>query len=621
MFPIHAGRGPFGSRLDVKGRKLPREVIARALSFAKPYRKQIILFLLITVAGSFLAVVPPLLLRSLIDHVLPKRDSAGLNWLAIAAIGVALGSALLSLGARFFSSRVGEGLIFDLRSSLFAHVQRMPLAFFTRTHTGALISRLNNDVIGAQNAVTGTLGSVTSNVISVFSTLIVMLALEWRLTVLSLAMLPLFILPTRRLGERIQSATREQMQLNARLNSMMTERFNVAGALLVKLFGRPSQEKEDFQGRARGLRDIGIQIALFARSFFMILGLVAAVGTAVVYWFGGRLVFDGAIQAGTVAAFAVYIAQLYGPLTQLTNARVDLLTAFVSFERVFEVLDLPHPIRDRKGAVPLQRPSGKIEFDGVRFRYPPGAEVSIPSLEEGMTELESRPSDWVLRDVSFGVEPGETVALVGPSGAGKTTISMLIPRIYDVTQGAVRIDGMDVRDVTMTSLAASIGIVTQDPHMFHDTIGANLRYSRPEATDEEIVQACSAAQIHDLIASLPDGYRTVVGERGYRLSGGEKHLLAIARVLLKDAAIVILDEATSHLDSESEALIQRALGHALASRTSIVIAHRLSTIVAADEILVVDGGRIVERGRHADLVGAGGTYTELYETQFSRAAI
>jgi ATP-binding cassette subfamily B protein len=527
---------------------------------------------------------------------------------------------MLSLASRWFSSRVGEGLINDLRSALFDHVQRMPLAFFTRSQTGALISRLNNDVIGAQQAVTGTLGNIVSNSISVGSILIVMLYLNWKLTLLALAVLPLFLIPSRTLGRRLVGITREQMGLNAEMNTLMTERFNVAGALVAKLFGRPTEERERFSQRAGRVRDIGIRLALFMRVFFVLLGLVAAVGTAVVYYVGGRLVLSDAISVGTLAAFATYVTQLYSPLTQLTNSRVDLMTAFVSFERVFEILDVPHAIRDKEAAIELPRPQGGIDFDHVWFRYPTASEASLASLEEGLPpQTETEGPQWVFRDVSFTIEPGRTVALVGPSGGGKTTMAMLIPRIFDATEGAVRIDGRDVRDVTLASLTRAIGVVTQDPHLYHDSIASNLRFARPEATDAELEEAARAAQIHDLIASLPDGFQTVVGERGYRLSGGEKQRLAIARVLLKDPQILILDEATAHLDSESEQLIQRALANALEGRTAVVIAHRLSTIVDADEILVVDQGEIVERGSHAELVGAGGLYSELYETQFARA--
>jgi ATP-binding cassette subfamily B protein len=619
---MHGGGGPFGvfRREDVRGKRLAPGVVRRAMQFAAPYRAWIVLFLVATVAGSFLAIIPPLLFRRLIDHTLPTHDRTGLARLAAAGVGVALGGAGLSLAARWHSSRVGEGLIYSLRSTLFDHVQRMPLAFFTRTQTGALISRLNNDVVGAQQAVTGTLGTIVSNLISVMSILVVMLALEWRLTLLSLGVLPLFLIPSKRVGRRLQGLTREQMQVNAQMNTLMTERFNVSGALVAKLFGRPADERDGFSHRAGRVRDIGIRLAVFFRVFFILLGLVSAVGTAVVYYLGGRLVLSGAITVGTIAAFAAYVAQLYAPLAQLTNARVDLMTAFVSFERVFEVLDLPHAISDAEDAEELPSPSaGHIELDHVWMRYPTRAEVSLASLEEGLAPNDEHAGEPVLRDVSFTVSPGRTVALVGPSGAGKTTIAMLIPRIYDVTEGAVRIDGHDVRRLTQQSLRDAVGIVTQDPHLFHDTIRNNLRFAKPEATDAQVEQACRDAQIHELIASLPDGYDTVVGERGYRLSGGEKQRVAIARVLLKDPAIVILDEATAHLDSESESLIQRALATALERRTSIVIAHRLSTITRADEILVVDDGRVVERGTHTALVTGGGLYSELYETQFARA--
>jgi ATP-binding cassette subfamily B protein len=615
------------SREELKGRRIAPGTIPRALGFAKPYKGQVVAFLVATVAGSFVAIIPGLLFKSLLDGLaggsINARDHGPLNGIAIAAVGIAFGIAMLSLTARWFSSRVGEGLIYDLRVTLFDHVQRMPIAFFTRSQTGALISRLNNDVIGAQQAVTGTLGNIVSNTISVVAILVVMTRLQWRLTLLAVCVLPLFLLPSRVLSRRLIGITREQMNLNAGMNTHMTERFNVAGALVAKLFGRRTDERESFGGRAGRVRDIGIQLALYMRVFFVLLGLVAAIGTAVVYWEGGRLVLSRAITIGTLGAFTIYVTQLYSPLTQLTNARVDLLTAFVSFERVFEILDMPHAIADRPGAIELPRPQGRIEFDHVSFRYPTAAEATLASLEQGLPpaspDAEGRPA-WVLRDVSLTIEPDRTVALVGPSGAGKTTMAMLIPRIYEVTEGAIRIDGRDVRDVTMSSLARSIGVVTQDPHLYHDTIANNLRYARPDATDADLIRACEAAQIWDLVSSLPDGLGTVVGERGYRLSGGEKQRIAIARVLLKDPAVLILDEATAHLDSESEVLIQRALATALEHRTAIVIAHRLSTIVDADEILVIDDGAIVERGPHSELVNAGGLYAELYETQFSRTA-
>jgi len=623
---MHWGPGSLRSREELKGRRIAPGTIRRALGFAKPYKAMVVAFLVATVAGSFLAVVPSLLFRRLLDGLdrgtISRLNHGSLNTIALAAVGLAFGIAMLSLAGRWFSSRVGEGLIYDLRVRLFDHVQRMPIAFFTRSQTGALISRLNNDVIGAQQAVTGTLGNIVSNTISVVSILVVMIALQWRLAVLALFVLPLFLVPSRLLTRSLVGITREQMNLNAEMNTLMTERFNVAGALVAKLFGRPSEERDSFSGRAGRVRDIGIRLALYMRVFFILLGLVAAIGTAVVYWEGGRLVLSGAISLGTLGAFTILVTQLYSPLTQLTNARVDLLTAFVSFERVFEILDMPHPIADKAGAIELPKPEGRVEFDHVWFRYPTASEASLASLEQGLPTAtpDGETPQFVLKDVSFTIEPDRTIALVGPSGAGKTTMAMLIPRIFDVTEGAIRVDGRDVRDVTMQSLARAVGVVTQDPHLYHDTIGNNLRYARPEATDDDLVKACKAAQIWELVSSLPDGLNTVVGERGYRLSGGEKQRIAIARVLLKDPAILILDEATAHLDSESEVLIQRALGAALEHRTAIVIAHRLSTIVDADEIFVVDEGKIVERGPHSELVNAAGLYAELYETQYSRAA-
>jgi ATP-binding cassette subfamily B protein len=498
---------------------------------------------------------------------------------------------------------------------LFDHVQRMPVAFFTRTQTGALISRLNNDVIGAQRAFTATLGSVVSNLIVLTTTLIAMVLLEWRLTLLALALLPLFVVPAKRVGRRMQALTREGMDLNSSMNNTMTERFNVSGALLVKLFGRYDVEAAEFARRAGRVRDIGVKTAMYGRTFFISLGLVAAVGVAVVYWVGGQLVISETITLGTLVALAAYVTRIYQPLTGLTNARVDIMTALVSFDRVFEVLDTPNHITDRPGAIDLVDPKGRIEFDDVWFEYPTGADVSLESLELDMERpAVKRHGGYVLQGISATIEAGTTVALVGPSGAGKTTLSSLVPRLYDVSKGAVRVDGVDVRDLTQDSLRAAIGVVSQDPHLFHETIIENLRYGNPGATDDEVEAACRAAQIHDLITSLPDGYRTVVGERGYRLSGGEKQRLAIARMLLKDPAIVILDEATSHLDSENEAAIQEAMKTALAGRTAIVIAHRLSTITSADEILVLDKGRLVDQGSHDQLLAHDGLYAELYRT-------
>jgi ATP-binding cassette subfamily B protein len=599
----------------IAGASLDRGIVRRVWRFADPYHRMLVGFLGTIVVAALVNLIPPLLIRSIIDDAIPNQDRGQVSLLAGIMVAVAIGSALLSLLERLWSSRIGEGLIYDLRVALFDHVQRMPIAFFTRTQTGSLISRLNNDVIGAQRAVTGTLGAVVSNLIVVVTTIIAMLALEWRLTLLALALLPVFILPSKRVGRKLQTITREQMDLNASMNTTMTERFGVAGALLVKLFGRHEAEAEGFSDRAARVRDIGVRSAIYGRTFFIGLTLVGAIGTAVIYWLGGLLAVSGAVTVGTVVALGTYVTQIYTPLTSLTNARVDLMTAFVSFERVFEVLDAPNPIQDRPGAVDLVDPEGRIELDDVTFEYPAASEVSLASLEgTSGTALSTVTSGPVLRNVTTTLEPGSLTALVGPSGAGKSTLSSLIPRLYDVSEGAIRIDGIDVRDLTQSSLRAEIGVVSQDPHLFHETVGANLRYARPQATDADIETACRAAQIHDVIAALPEGYDTVVGERGYRLSGGEKQRLAIARMLLKDPTMVILDEATSHLDSENEAAIQRALEEALAGRTALVIAHRLSTIISADQILVIDEGAITERGTHAELLEAGGLYSELYRT-------
>jgi ATP-binding cassette subfamily B protein len=607
---------------QIAGASVDRSLVRRVWRFARPYRWMLLGYLGIIVVTALIQLVPPLLFRSIIDSAIPDGDRAYLNLLAGLAVLAAFAGATLAVADRYVSSRVGEGVIYDLRVALFAHVQRMPVAFFTRTQTGALTNRLNTDVIGAQRALTGTIGSVVSNVITLVTTLVAMALLEWRLTLLSLVVLPLFILPARRVGRRLQAVTRQQMDLNASMNTTMTERFNVAGALLVKLFGRGRDEERSFAARADGVRAAGIKAALLGRTFFIALGLVGAIGTAAIYWVGGLQVISGALSIGTLVAMAAYVGRLYGPLTALSNAPVDLLSAFVSFDRVFEVLDAPVPLTDRPGAVDIVDVRGEVEIDDVWFAYP--TDTIVPTLEldpavatpasDGRGNGPRTPARNVLRGVSARVEPGELVALVGPSGSGKTTLSSLIPRIYDVTDGAIRIDGRDVRDLTLESLQGAIGVVTQDPHMFHDSVGNNLRYAQPDATQDQVEAACRAAQIHDVIVRMPDGYDTVVGERGYRLSGGEKQRLAIARMLLKDPAIVILDEATSSLDTENEALVQEALGVALAGRTSFVIAHRLSTIVSADRILVLDKGRIVERGRHAELVARGGLYAELYRT-------
>jgi ATP-binding cassette subfamily B protein len=604
-------------RRAVADKHVERRVVRRVMTYVRPYRSLVIVFIVAVVVDAVVEATPPLLLRSLLDTAIKHHRSGLVTGLAVAAVAIAFADAGLSLLQRWLSSKIGEGLIYDLRVALFDHVQRQPIAFFTRTQTGALQSRLNNDVIGAQNAVTNTLGTVLSNIISLAVALTVMTILEWRLTILTLIVLPAFIYPARRISGPMQRVTRQQMQLDAEMNTMTAERFNVAGALLVKLFGRHDDEREKFSESAAGVRDLGVRSAMYSRILFVVLGLVAAVGTAVVYYVGGRLAIDGAITAGTVAAMALYTAQIYQPLVQLTNTRVDVLTAVVAFERVFEVLDFPAAITDRPGAVPLEHATGHVELDHVWFRHPEARAVSLESLEAGRAAGELSESDWILRDVSLAVEPGTTVALVGPSGAGKTTIAMTIARIYEVNEGAVRIDGHDVRDLTLDSLHGSIGLVAQDPHMFHDTIRANLSYGAPHVTDADVWDALRGAQIEDLVTSLPDGLDTVVGERGYRLSGGEKQRVAIARVLLKDPAIVILDEATSHLDSESEAAIQRALSIALHDRTAVVIAHRLSTIVDADQIVVVEDGQIVEQGTHRELLALDGAYAELTRTQLA----
>ena len=610
----------FRTDRKVLDKKISRDLVRRVVGFARPYRRDLIAFLLLVTAASVTAVIPALLFKKLIDEAIPRGDTGMVTAIALTVAGLGVFDAAVSLFTRYYSSRIGEGLIYDLRSAVFEHVQRMPIAFFTRTQTGALVSRLNTDVIGAQQAFTSTLSGVLSNSILLVTTLVVMLRLSWQITLLSLVLMPLFILPARRVGAKLQELTREGMVLNAEMNNTMTERFNVSGALLVKLFGRPRDEASAFRSRAGRVRDIGVRNAMYARTFFVSLMLVASLATALVYGLGGRFAAQGELSAGDVVALATLLGQLYGPLTALSNVRVDVMTALVSFERVIEVLDLQPLIADKPDATPLPKTAAAIEFEHVDFRYPTPDEVSLASLE-AVAVTDSGRSAQVLHDVSFRAEAGQMIALVGPSGAGKTTISMLPTRMYDVQAGAVRIGGTDVRDVTLESLSAAIGAVTQEAHLFHDTIRTNLFYAKPDATEEELEAACRDAQIHDLISSLPDGYETVVGDRGYRLSGGEKQRLAIARLLLKAPGIVILDEATAHLDSESELAVQLALRTALAGRTSLVIAHRLSTIREADLILVVDAGRIVEQGRHEDLVDAGGLYSELYRTQFSRQPV
>jgi ATP-binding cassette subfamily B protein len=596
--------------------KLRPGTLRRIVAFARPYRRMLAVFLLLIVLDAALATTLPLIFKAIIDDgVVPGRVGV-VEALAGVVAAIAVVDAVLSLVQRWFSARIGEGLIYDMRARVFDHVQRQPLAFFTRTQTGALISRLNNDVLGAQSAFTNTLSSVLSNILSVGFVLAAMITLSWQITLVSVVLLPVFVVPARLLAPRLAALTRESYALNAEMNTTMTERFNVSGAMLAKLYGRPERETETFRRRAGRVRDIGVTQAMYGRIFFVSLTLVASLATAIVYGVGGRFAAEGAIGVGTIVALTAYLTRLYGPLTQLSNVNVDVMTALVSFERVFEVLDLTPAIADRPGAVDLPVGAATVEFDHVGFRYPSAEEVSLASLES-VAVLDNRRPEPVLHDVSFRIDPGELVALVGPSGAGKTTISQLVPRMYDVRAGAVRVGGRDVRDVTLRSLRAAVGVVTQDAHLFHDTIRANLTFARPDATDAQIWDALDAAQIGPLVRALPDGLDTVVGDRGYRLSGGEKQRLAIARLLLKAPSVVVLDEATAHLDSESEAAVQRALTAALTGRTALVIAHRLSTIRDADRILVVDGGRIVEQGRHEDLLARGGLYAELYRTQFA----
>jgi ATP-binding cassette, subfamily B, bacterial len=594
-------------------------IYRRIASFARPYRGALAVFLALIVVDAFVGAVNPLIYRAIIDNGVLGHNVNLVVVLAGVVAGLAIFDALLGLAQRWISSRVGEGLIFDMRTKVFAHINEMPISFFTRTQTGALISRLNNDVMGAQQAFTDTFASVVGNVIGVSITLVAMFFLSWQITLLSLILLPVFLFPARWVGKRLAGITRESYNLNARMNTTMTERFNVSGALLVKLFGHPAEEVRGFAAKARRVRDIGVLQAMYARVFMTSLLLTASLATALVYGLGGAQAATGALQVGTVVALTAYLNRLYGPLTALSNVQVDVLTALVSFDRVFEVLDLPPMIAEKPEAVPIPRGPATIEFDHVDFRYPSAEEVSLASLES-VAVLERTNNQQVLFDISFTARPGELVALVGPSGAGKTTLSHLVPRLYDVRAGAVRINGIDVRDATLESVRATVGVVTQDAHLFHETIRSNLAYAKPDATDDELFEALRAAQILPLVASLPDGLDTLVGDRGYRLSGGEKQRIAIARLLLKAPDIVVLDEATAHLDSESEAAVQEALRHALAGRTSLVIAHRLSTVRDADAIVVIDQGRVVEQGTHRQLLAADGLYAELYRTQFEGQA-
>jgi ATP-binding cassette, subfamily B, bacterial len=610
-------RALIGRDDSVLSAKLSKGLVRRIARFAAPYKKLLGAFLVLIVVDATIGAANPLIYRAIIDDgILPKQSGIVVELALLLAV-LAVADAALSLAERWISARIGEGLIFDMRTKVFAHFQKMPIAFFSRTQTGALISRLNNDVLDAQSAFTNTLSSVVGNAISVAITLVAMFFLSWQITLLALLMFPVFVLPARWVGRRIQKITRESYNLNASMTSTMSERFNVAGALLVKLFGRPAREVRMFEEKAGRVRDIGVTQAMYMTVFMVSLLLTASLATALVYGLGGVLATSGALQVGTLVALSAYLNRLYGPLTSLSNVQVNVMTALVSFDRIFEVLDLPPMIDEKPDAVAIPRGPARVEFEHVDFRYPKAEEVSLASLES-VAILDQAPSAQVLFDVSFTANPGQLVALVGPSGAGKTTIGNLVPRLYDAGSGSIRIDGIDVRDATLESLHSVIGVVTQDAHLFHDTIRANLIYAKPDATDAEMVEALRAAQILPLVQTLPDGLETVVGDRGYRLSGGEKQRIAIARLLLKAPDVVVLDEATAHLDSESELALQEALKTVLAGRTSIVIAHRLSTVREADQILVLAAGHIVERGKHAELLAAGGLYAELYRTQFAR---
>ena len=599
---------------SVKDSKLKKGTLPRIWEFARPFKFYLLCFLITIVLDALLTVSTPLILRNLIDQgVIPKKYHV-VTVLSILVGVLAVTDSVTNLVGRWFSARIGEGLIYEMRTKVFSHIQTQSIAFFTRTQTGALISRINSDVIGAQNAFTDTLSGVVSNVLTLCLVAGAMFTLSWQITVLSLLLLPAFIYPTKWVGRKIQNLTRESFNTNAEMSSMMTERFNVSGALLVLLYGKRGAESLGFITKARRVADIGIEIALLNRIFFVSILSVASIATAIAYGVGGHLAISGAITVGSLLAITTLLARLYGPITSLTNVRVDVMTALVSFERVFEVLDLEPMVRDNPGAKELKASKPTVVFDHVEFRYPTADEISLASLEM-VAKKEIVDSGIVLKDLSFTCAPGTLTAIVGPSGAGKSTISGLIPRLYDVTKGSISIDGINVKDITVDSLRNEIGVVTQDSHMFHDTIEANLRYARPDATLAQIQSACEAAQMWEFISALPNGLETIVGERGHRLSGGEKQRLAIARLLLKAPSIVILDEATAHLDSENEALVQAALEHALVGRTSIVIAHRLSTVQKADQILVLENGYLVESGKHDVLITQGGLYFDLYQRQ------
>lgn len=614
--------------------RVTRKLVGRVAQYARGYWRPVAVSLMIIIVISLIELLPPLLYRELIDNVLPNKQWGRLNFLALAMISIPISSGLLGVAQRYFNSRVGEGIIYDLRQELYDHLQRMSLRFFTHTKSGDIISRLNNDVVGAQGAIANTIPNLLTNIFTLASTLAVMLTIEWRLTLLAIVVLPLFAIPARRVGLILRKIRRRSMELNADMSNAISETLNVNGALLVKTFGRGGHEVERFGKTNREVREIGIRQAMVGRWFFLGLSISGAIGTALIYWVGGRFVLEGVITVGTIVAFAAYLGRLYGPISSLANVPVEFAQALVSFERVFEYLDLPVEIADKADAVVLAEVQGDIRFEAVSFHYAPPIDSAADSAADSapdsaastlngdtaqspipnLQSLSSR--SQALESLNFHVAPGELVALVGPSGAGKTTITYLLPRLYDPTDGRVLLDGHDLRDVTLDSLARQIGMVTQETYLLHDTFAANLRYAKQDATQADMEAACRAANIHDFIAGLPDGYETLVGERGYRLSGGEKQRLAIARVILKDPRILILDEATAHLDSQSEALIQAALEPLFAGRTSFVIAHRLSTILAADKILVMDEGQLVEQGTHGELLALGGLYTDLYRTQF-----
>ena len=599
---------------SVKSQKLKAGTVKRIASYGRPYKSQISIFMVTVVIEALLVISSPLLLRQLIDKGVIPGDAGLVTKLALIVGLLAVIDAFFNIFGRWYSARIGEGLIYDLRSEVFAHIQRQSIAFFTRTQTGALISRINSDVMGAQQAFTGTLSGVVSNIVSLVMVVTTMLILSWQITIVSLLLLPAFLLPTKWVGKRIQALTRDAFNLNATMSSTMTERFNVSGALLVNLYGEPEKEESFFRSRARKVADIGIHTAMLNRVFFVGITSVAAVATAFAYGIGGHLAINEEITVGTLLAITALLARLYGPLTALSNVRIDVMTSLVSFERVFEVLDLAPMIVDAPGATRLDRKDLSIEFTNVSFSYPKAEEISLASLESA-AKAEVVDSGEVLKGISFIAPAGTMTAIVGPSGAGKTTMSALLPRLYDVTGGAIKVGDRDIREFTVQSLRDSIGVVMQDAHLFHETIAENLRYAKEDATEEEMITACKSAQIYDLISSLPNGFDTMVGERGHRLSGGEKQRLAIARLLLKAPAIVILDEATAHLDSENESLVHAALKQALVGRTSIVIAHRLSTVMEADQILVLEKGLIVERGTHEELIERSGLYSELFTRQ------